>query len=421
MKNYFYRGTKNLLDERRKTNEHESQTDKKDQGKDDLDFIKDFIKGFFDMKNVCFLFGSGTSVPAIPTMNELYSGLKSSECFNDTEEKQLSGINDEKNIEKLLSVLYSYRVFLESSKIVDGVKTEESITYKLVCNCINKIERHVFHSINVSKEEENYNCVMKNYETFYSKLVFRNKDLSRLCVFTTNNDLFNERAMDKLNIHYIDGFAGGLKRYFNPAMFNYSLSKRLDTSINKYEPVENMVYLYKLHGSVNWIEDNNRENTYFNIRELSDAKDFDPSRSYMIYPNALKQTKSLGAPYVDIFREFQHKLLEPNIVLFVIGYSFGDEHINDIIYRALATNSSINLVIINKLDDNKTICNINDGRIYRIWSDISNENEDEGIPLHYFSTIVNELLPIEDSLARDKERKLIENFIRSISDSTNNL
>ena len=39
-----------------------------------------------------------------------------------------------------------------------------------------------------------------------------------------------------------------------------------------------------------------------------------------------KQNKSLGAPYVDLFREFQHRLLEPNTVLFVMGYGFNDEH-----------------------------------------------------------------------------------------------
>ena len=28
---------------------------------------------------------------------------------------------------------------------------------------------------------------------------------------------FNERAMDNLNIHYVNGFSGGIKKHFNPA------------------------------------------------------------------------------------------------------------------------------------------------------------------------------------------------------------
>ena len=61
----------------------------------------------------------------------------------------------------------------------------------------------------------------------------------------------------------MNGFGGGLNKFFNPALFNYTYSKRMDTSIEKYEPVENVVNLYKLHGSVNWIEDDSNQNTFF--------------------------------------------------------------------------------------------------------------------------------------------------------------
>lgn len=206
------------------------------------------------------------------------------------------------------------------------------------------------------------------------KIALRNKDLSRIRVFTTNNDLFNETALDSLNIHYINGFGGGLRKYFNPALFNYTWSKRMDTSIDKYEPVENMVYLYKIHGSINWQETEHKMNNYFNIEELS-PQQLSPEKSVLIYPTPTKQDKSLGVPYVDLFREFQNKLLEPHSVLFVIGYGFNDRHVNDIIYRALVTNSTINVVIFGKkpADDErarKPIFFINDNRIFTI-SDLS--------------------------------------------------
>ena len=73
----------------------------------------------------------------------------------------------------------------------------------------------------------------------------------------------------------------------------------------------------------------------------------------LIYPTPTKQDKSLGSPYVDLFREFQHKLLEPHSVLFVIGYSFSDRHVNEIIYRALSTNSTLNVVIFGRKPDEK--------------------------------------------------------------------
>lgn len=255
----------------------------------------------------------------------------------------------------------------------------------------------------------------------------RNKDLSRIRIFTTNNDLFNETALDSLNIHYINGFGGGLRKYFNPALFNYTWSKRMDTSIDKYEPVENMVYLYKIHGSINWHETDHKMNNYFNIEELS-PQQLSPKKSALVYPTPTKQDKSLGVPYVDLFREFQNKLLEPHSVLFIIGYGFNDRHVNDIIYRALATNSTINVVIFGKKPTDpekakKPIFFINDNRIFTISGKVWNEKQDEsGIitkteerTINYFDYIVDELLPNLDSFR--KEENMLEAFVKQLNET----
>lgn len=38
--------------------------------------VKAKIAEFFNMKNVCFLFGAGVSCPAIPNMAKLYSNIE---------------------------------------------------------------------------------------------------------------------------------------------------------------------------------------------------------------------------------------------------------------------------------------------------------------------------------------------------------
>jgi len=53
---------------------------------------------------------------------------------------------------------------------------------------------------------------------------------------------------------------------------------------------------------------------------------------------------SLNFPYSELFRKFADRLQQPEAVLFVVGYSFYDEHVNDIIYQALA-NPSFTLII----------------------------------------------------------------------------
>lgn len=177
-----------------------------------LALLKDKIREFFNLKNVNFLFGSGTSSGAIPTMSKLYEELDF-----DNDEKEMKHEFDcivkkeGNNLEKCLNVMYSARSYYsglddsdkERQKIIENQKS-------LYDSLINKIESHIFNSINVSFDSEEKQKVLAYYKTFYQKLALRSKDNSRIRVFTTNNDLFNETALDVLNIHYINGFSGGI-------------------------------------------------------------------------------------------------------------------------------------------------------------------------------------------------------------------
>ena len=380
-----------------------------------LDFVRNKIREFFNLKNINFLFGSGTSSGAIPTMDGLFKELKFDKKKEAAEKEEFDCIVDKvgKNLEATLEVMYSARTYY------DGIQTDDEDVEKLkdlYNRLIHRIEEYIFNSINVDMTKDASKKVLEYYKTFYQKIALRNKDLSRIRVFTTNNDLFNETALDSLNIHYINGFGGGLRKYFNPALFNYTWSKRMDTSIDKYEPVENMVY-----------ETEHKMNNYFNIEELP-PQQLSPDKSVLIYPTPTKQDKSLGVPYVDLFREFQNKLLEPHSVLFVIGYGFNDRHVNDIIYRALATNSTINVVIFSKKpgEDEKAkkpIFFINDNRIFTISGKVWNEEQDERgeitksneRTINYFDYIVDELLPNLDSFR--KEENMLEEFVKQLNET----
>lgn len=378
-----------------------------------LNDVKDKIREFFNMKNVCFLFGSGTSSPAVPIMTGLMKAVRESALTRDEKDmfETIANVKED-NIEEILGTLYSEKAFLE------GMGDEESDDYKLCKGLINKIEEVIYDKLtpclNSKGMAETTRNVFNSYKRLYSKVTNRNKDLARINVFTTNNDLFNETALDSLNIHYVNGFSGGLKKYFNPAFFNYTFSKRMDTSLEKFEPVNNMVYLYKIHGSVNWVEDDTDNNNYFNIRELSELPGA-YGGTEMIYPTPLKQNKSLGSPYVDLFREFQHKLLEPNSVLFVIGYSFNDEHINDIIYRSLVTNTSLILVIINNLDEKQPICKVNDNRVFRFWG----HNADRSVKYHYFDYFTENLVH-DFELETRSQKDQVEQLVNVINNSKRN-
>lgn len=269
----FYQGTTNII--------------KTDNNKEPLEQVKERIAEFFNMRNVHFLFGSGISCNAIPNMQGLFDAAK--EKINNCAEEELKGqfatitSKTQNNLEEILGVLYSQKNYL------DVVKEKNDNDLILCGKLIDEIETLIFEKLNVDliNPNDEVNKVLEIYKNFYTKIALRNKDLSRINIFTTNNDLFNEIALDSLNIHYINGFSGGINRFFNPALFNYTFAKRMDTSIEKFEPVENMVYLYKLHGSINWIEDTENKNKFFKTQEISNPQK--DNNNVLIFPTPIKQ------------------------------------------------------------------------------------------------------------------------------------
>ncbi len=410
----------NQTDNKAQENESQATTIRCFQGNEDLlkniinnkDKIKAVLFDLFNIKNVNFLFGAGTSNGAIPTMKELQKCVV--EKLSEDEKKIFDEIKD-KNLEEILEILYSGKTYLKNNpqdKYSNELDTLKSL--------IEKIEEIIFKKINI---EIGINCgsddqkeVFENYMKFYKKVTYRNKDLNRVNVFTTNNDLFNEYVLDYLNIDYNNGFGGGLKRSFNPARFEYVFAKKMDEGIEKYEPLNHMIYLYKLHGSINWVETKNH-NSFFDIEEIYlKSGEQKPKETCLIYPTPLKEGKSLTSPYTDLIREFQKKLSLPNSVLFIIGYSFSDEHINTIIYRALASNNSLSVVIFadkDKLARKIPLFSINDKRIYVIYG------KDEDKTIHHFKYFVDELIPEQKQNEEDEIYKKFASIVKNVTGDKN--
>ncbi|MDG1153242.1 MAG: SIR2 family protein [Alphaproteobacteria bacterium] len=424
----FYQGEKDKFEKDNIENENK------------LEYLKTYFEELLNTPNINFLLGSGTSAKAIPTMKGIqedlekelekeYWKLKIKDPLSEEEFKKIKeeyrklkikdplSEEDCKNLEQILGYLYSYKEYLEASN--NASNDNDSTNDKL----IKLIEGIIFKKINIisdgTSDNEHYKDTIKNYEEFYQKISRRNIDLARPNIFTTNNDLFNETAMDNLNINYNNGFSGGIKKYFNPAQFNSVLSQKVDLNLEKYQPIENLVNLYKLHGSVNWVEDENNSNKFFNIRETQffnteKNQSNDKKNKVLIYPTPLKQNKSLGSPYTDLLREFQKKLLLPDNVLIIIGFSMRDEHINNIIYQSLTINSSLNIVLLADPENNGNLKNLNEIKDPRIFFIYGKDKEE----IHYFKYIVEKLIPI---IKEDKELKLLKEFNDKIKQKEENI
>ena len=120
-------------------------TDKK------VEFIKTKLREFFNLKNVNFLFGAGTSNGAIDTMSELYKHLEFSKDEKN-EEKEFKSIvaKEGENLENILKVMYSARNYYNGIQEKDAKDEAVINSFKeLYDRLITKVEKHIFNSINV--------------------------------------------------------------------------------------------------------------------------------------------------------------------------------------------------------------------------------------------------------------------------------
>lgn len=311
--------------------------------------IREQLNDAMNAQHLGFLFGSGCSSfvvegeeVGIPTMAPLAKAfikatgtadsmphLENAEAtvLKDVLGIDLASKEYENNLERLLEVLHSFRFVLEHSSNADLLKS-----LPVVNSSIRKITSYILNACSSGPFAAGNDAVVNTYQDFYRNLSYRGRHLPRPWIFTTNYDLFNETALDRLGMPYSNGFLGTVERRFNPASFRYSLAEQLDISSRRWSSVDGYLYLCKLHGSVNWVE---AGKSLFPLRELQAPPADCTSERVMIYPTPAKQNASFGYPYSDLFREFQHRTVRDQSVLFVIGYSFGDEHINNIIFQAL--------------------------------------------------------------------------------------
>ena len=396
------------------------------------DLQNDLLK-IFDVKNLSILLGSGCSSYkspnpdnadekieiGIPTMEPMafefynidnvdneYFLLEADRKFLHDEFK-INVLEDpfKRNIEKLMEVLFSLKFYYVSANIAlnDEVENQK----KEVDRIIDKAKRFILIKC-LNKDNEGSDIeLIEIYQQFYRKLLYRNTNLPKANIFTTNYDTYSEKAMDYLGIHYVNGFSGGINKYFNPTVFNYALAEKMDISQNKWNVIDNFIYLYKIHGSINWIEDDGA-NKMFDVKEVQDVSEafIKGERNILIYPTPVKYLATMSAPYSDLFREFQKKLMQNNNVLITLGYSFSDIHINNLIFQAF-TIPTFRLVIFG--EENPIINKLKKQNDPRIW--LVNGADDAGEKIHYFKNVVTKVLP---DLSNDEIDEKITDLIQKL-------
>ena len=316
------------------------------------------LKSIVQDCNVNFLVGSGLSVPYLKSLGKIESLLT-----------ELSQKKDQEQITK------------DQEAIIRA-----SIYQYFFDNCISK-NIDILNETNESNNEvlNDYNNFIKIINTII--LNRRSSVLSKqINIFTTNFDIFLEKSLELANVEYNDGFNGLFNPVFNISNFKKSFLKRSLHYDNIYElPVFNLI---KIHGSLTWKKEEGKEDIFFDktlslMKEIEKVKlpdnDIIKIKSLDRYPSIEKLSEAtknkqcsqnignfikkyeklsiinptkekfketiLNRNYYELLRIYSTELEKENTVLFIMGFSFSDEHIREVTIRTANSNPTLKIYI----------------------------------------------------------------------------
>ena len=384
-----------------------------DGGNGDYREIQLRIKKYLSLENVSFLTGAGTSFHlGAPVIRDIPSGLK--DVCKDAIAEYFK-VDATPSYEDLFNSLQAAK-FLTANKGEDTTKIQETIK---------AMQKWLFENCNTETTtiNEHYSgdqqLVDNRYyyhEMFIKKILQRPNNLKRANLFTTNYDMAFDYALDNLGVHYINGFMGVHNRCFRPEVYDYDLYYPGQSVSGKVYRAEKVIKYYKIHGSLSWVSAKPSSSNTYGIQEIPLSKSYncEEGQEIMIYPCVSKKTFTLDLPYSELFRQFSQAINQPQSVLFCIGYSFNDDHINDIINQALST-PSFTLIIANysptidKKSNIGILKALNDKRIIIL--------QEDNLKMCGFTGFVKDILP---DLLDEEDTHMITKTMQELYPNSNN-
>ena len=283
-------------------------------------------------KRLGFLFGAGASkamgisdISALTKKIEdaLESPLK--DCFI-----QLKNGLD-KNAQHIEAILNQVRLIRQIThdceiKNYEGISGKDAKELdKGICNKVYDI---------ISKEEVGADS--HSIKKFVGWLNWMSRDFVKE-IFTTNYDLLIEKSFESLLIPFYDGFIGAHEPFF--------AHETLDSKSKYDKPPVSWIRLWKLHGSLGWFWKQNEDGKSHRVIRLSDGgRDRYPDSELVIYPSQDKYELSRKQPFASYFDRLKESLLAGEGIFIVSGYSFSDEHVNEIIFNGLNQNNRLHVI-----------------------------------------------------------------------------
>ncbi len=269
-------------------------------------------------RHVCAFLGAGIArACGLPDVAQLQEQVVSALGAGDREafERQLK----QRNLEGALSRLRRIAALVTGKEAVDGLTEAEATALDIaVCKAIVK-------ALDIQKANlaPVYNFAAWSAHADYHLPIE---------LFTVNYDLLLETALESFRVPYFDGFVGTVR-----ARFHTELVEGKAGSDREWMPAF-FVRLWKLHGSVNWVWQEDRQI----IRLGQSVPEGDVAA---IYPSDTKYEESRRVPFVVLQDRLRRSLHEPETLVVIAGYSFSDDHLNDLIFDAASRRQRSEFVV----------------------------------------------------------------------------
>ncbi len=319
------------------------------------------------------------------------------EQFQSNEEDAISAIG--LNLEDFLSQLHTWFAgMLEATETLKLTGASELVISK---NDLADLIKEIIGSLTVllNLPKSGLDDPLQSHRKFIKKVLTRPLNLRRVSLFTLNYDTLIEQAGDAEGSVLVDGFVGTLRRVFRPESYDIDFYFPAQTTEGRVHRFDRALHLYKLHGSITWHSCKPDSENPFGLYATLYNQDCQ-SDDVLIYPSPMKYGQALGMPYSELFRRLGNAIVQPQSALFVIGYGFGDDHVNALIRQALAI-PSFTLVVVDPHPKSDFVSELERLEDERVWIV-------KGWGLGTFEHFVMKLLP--DLREEEIDAKVMKTF-----------
>lgn len=260
-------------------------------------------------RHVCVLLGAGASCAAgLPALAGLQ--VEVVEALDDDDKQRANSLLERWNLEEVISRLRRLRALLEDGEELGGLSaaTAEDLDRKICAAIVDAVD--------TSGADLGAFVRLASWAA-------RMETETPVELFTVNYDLLIERGLEQLGVPYFDGFVGGVAAPFAP-----ELVEPRDVPSQRSMP-PGFVRLWKLHGSTNW-----RARDINGTRTTVRVADSSAEGAAAIYPSDEKYDEARRVPFVVLMDRFRRALVEPETITLATGYSFGDAHLNEMLFDA---------------------------------------------------------------------------------------